>query len=187
MEKKETVVLAAQLFGHEGGSENLGKLIALAKQRGYPGPYSVVSKPRELAQIPSGSILLTDNPARLGQSLNEIISLFARLCEIDCTILIPGTIEITRRSPEAETILALVKIRKAIRSTNIKEGVWYARSRGTIVGRIPVTEAIKARIIEEHCKGLSLTKIFQTLKRDGLEVSRSSIHMVVSDWKARHE
>ena len=147
----------------------------------------MVSKPRELASIPAGSILLTDNPARLGQSLNEIISLFARLTEIDCTILIPGFIEITRNSPEAETILALTKIRKMIRSTNIKEGVWYAKSRGQLVGRIPIAEAIKQRIIEEHCKRLSLGKIFAALRQDGIEVSRSSIHLVVSDWRTRHE
>lgn len=186
MEQKPNVVLVAPLFGFEGGGENLGTLISLAKQRGYQGPYSVVSKPRELTAIPPRSVVLTDNPARLGRSIHEIISLFAKLLAHDCTILLPGLLEISPRSKETESILALVQIRKKIRSTNIKEGIWYARSRGQMVGRAPVPEAIKKRIIEEHDKGLSLDKIFRALREDNLVVSRSSVHLVISDWKARH-
>jgi hypothetical protein len=47
MENEPTVVLAAQLFGHEIGNESLDRLISLAKQKGYPDSIVITDNPLE--------------------------------------------------------------------------------------------------------------------------------------------
>lgn len=137
------------------------------------------------SEIPQGSLLLASHPIHLGEDLPKFLRVIALVLDRGAEVLC-GQIDTRGTSAcgieTKRLLLYLTQLPRSFRALRIKEGLSLARLRGTQIGRSPITEELKAEVLNLSNQGLSIREIESHLLR---RISKSAIHSVIQAAKKK--
>ena len=169
-------------------NESVTDVIATIKEQaqgnGYDGSFILQPRSPKPRTIGSKAFILTDHPSRLARSPQELLALLIAYTRIGAEVEIMGHFHVRPNSEVAAAFIAFDEMRKSMKSARIREGLFLAKQRGVSIGRKRISRDLTSVCEAVKENGGSYRSVAKTLKSQGHNISKSTIHAILRKNKS---
>lgn len=163
---------------NENSSEVASALRDRALTEGYRGHFELLDRAPKPSTVNENSIILTDLPIRIGKSTQDILALVIPYLMKGCEVHIFDHLHIQPNTDAAKCFVGFDVVRRSLKGSRIKQGLWLAKQSGRAIGRRRADTSVSTFAAAKKECG-SYRSAATKLRSLGHDISKSTLHALL--------